>query len=175
MTDEPLWWMHRVAVSLGSGLLVAVIAARTVLPVAVRVLAKHATPELYQLTVVAFCLCSGWLSGYMVNHQLCCCCASPWPGCMCASSIPCVHAMMLLMSVRVPAKHAASELFWLTLVAFCLCSAWLSGYMARHPLCCCRIFSLCCLHVGALASWRHCEVCCKDYLEGRWLPRFLGC
>ncbi len=72
--DKPHGWMHRVAVSLGSGLLVAVIAARTVLPVAVRMLAKHATPELYQLTVVAFCLCSGWLSGYMVGRWLCCCC-----------------------------------------------------------------------------------------------------
>ena len=74
MIHKPLWRMHRVAVSLGSGLLVAVVAARTVLPVAVRVLAKHATPELYQLTVVAFCLCSGWLSGYMVSRPLCCCC-----------------------------------------------------------------------------------------------------
>ena len=61
---------RRVAVSLGSGLVVAVITARTVLPLAVRLMAKHATPELYQLTVVAFCLCSGWLSGYMVR--------SPW-------------------------------------------------------------------------------------------------
>lgn len=63
--------MHRVALSLGSGLVVAVLMARTVLPVAVRLLAKHATPELYQLTVVAFCLCSGWVSGYMVrSHRL---------------------------------------------------------------------------------------------------------
>ncbi|CAK0783762.1 hypothetical protein CVIRNUC_006962 [Coccomyxa viridis] len=57
--------LFRVAVSLGSGLVVAVITARTVLPLAVRLMAKHATPELYQLTVLAFCLCSGWLSGYM--------------------------------------------------------------------------------------------------------------
>lgn len=56
--------------SLGSGLLVAVLTARTVLPLGVRLLAKHATPELYQLTVVAFCLCSGWLSGYMVRAKL---------------------------------------------------------------------------------------------------------
>ena len=55
--------------SLGSGLVVAVITARTVLPLAVRLMAKHATPELYQLTVVAFCLCSGWLSGYMVRPR----------------------------------------------------------------------------------------------------------
>ena len=59
--------VRRVAVSLGSGLVVAVITARTVLPLAVRLMAKHATPELYQLTVVAFCLCCGWLSGYMVR------------------------------------------------------------------------------------------------------------
>ncbi len=59
--------VHRVALSLGSGIVIAVLTARTVLPVAVRLLAKHATPELYQLTVVAFCLCSGWVSGYMVR------------------------------------------------------------------------------------------------------------
>jgi hypothetical protein len=98
-------------VSLGSGLLVAVVAARTVLPVAVRVLAKHATPELYQLTVVAFCLCSGWLSGYMVSSPLCCCC----------------------------------------------------------------IFSLHWLHVGAFASWLYCEVCCRDCLEGHCQPKDLHC
>ena len=32
LSTSPCAWMHRVAVSLGSGLLVAVIAARTVLP-----------------------------------------------------------------------------------------------------------------------------------------------
>ena len=67
--------VRRVALSLGSGIVIAVLTARTVLPVAVRLLAKHATPELYQLTVVAFCLCSGWVSGYMVRlcsvHLLC--------------------------------------------------------------------------------------------------------
>lgn len=56
--------------SLGSGILVAVLVARMVLPPAVRLLAKHASTELYQLTLISFCLCSSWLSGYMVRLQL---------------------------------------------------------------------------------------------------------
>ena len=52
--------------SLGTGLLVAVLIARLLLPRAARALAKHASTELYQLTIVSFCLCSGWVSGYMV-------------------------------------------------------------------------------------------------------------
>ena len=57
---------NRVTLSLGSGLLVAVVVARVVLPPAVRLLAKHASTELYQLTLISFCLCASWLSGYMV-------------------------------------------------------------------------------------------------------------
>ncbi len=62
--------------SLGSGLLVAVVVARAVLPRAVRLLARHASTELYQLTIIAFCLASGWVSGYMVcmrSPPACCC------------------------------------------------------------------------------------------------------
>ena len=54
-------------ISLGTGLLVAVLVARLLLPRAARALAKHASTELYQLTIVSFCLCSGWVSGYMVR------------------------------------------------------------------------------------------------------------
>ncbi|CAL8461875.1 g1406 [Coccomyxa elongata] len=57
--------LFRVTLSLGSGILVAVLVARMVLPPAVRLLAKHASTELYQLTLISFCLCSSWLSGYM--------------------------------------------------------------------------------------------------------------
>lgn len=53
--------------SLGSGLFVAVVIARLILPKAVKLLAQHASPELYQLTLISFCLCSSWVSGYMVR------------------------------------------------------------------------------------------------------------
>ena len=58
---------RRVTLSLGTGLLVAVLVARAVLPRAVRLLARHASTELYRLTIIAFCLCCGWISGYMVR------------------------------------------------------------------------------------------------------------
>jgi hypothetical protein len=57
---------RRVTMSLGTGVLIAVLVARTLLPPAVRLLAKHASLELYQLTLISFCLCCGWLSGFMV-------------------------------------------------------------------------------------------------------------
>ena len=56
----------RVSASLGSTLLVATMVARTVLPVTVRYLAKHASEELYQLIVIAFCLVAGGITGHMV-------------------------------------------------------------------------------------------------------------
>lgn len=46
---------------------VAVLLARTLLQSAARALAKHASAELYQLTVIAFCLVGAWISGYMVR------------------------------------------------------------------------------------------------------------
>jgi hypothetical protein len=45
----------------------AVLVARTLLQGAARTLAKHATDELYQLTVIAFCLVGAWISGYLVR------------------------------------------------------------------------------------------------------------
>ena len=45
----------------------AVVLARTLLQGAARMLAKHATDELYQLTVIAFCLVGAWISGYLVR------------------------------------------------------------------------------------------------------------
>ena len=45
----------------------AVLLARTLLQSGTRLLAKYATDELYQLTVIAFCLVGAWISGYMVR------------------------------------------------------------------------------------------------------------
>ena len=45
---------------------VAALLARTLLQRGARALAKHASAELYQLTVIAFCLVGAWISGYMV-------------------------------------------------------------------------------------------------------------
>lgn len=55
--------------SLGCSLAVAVVFARTVLPRAVRLLALHATDELYQLTIIAFCLIGSWISGRLVRSR----------------------------------------------------------------------------------------------------------
>ncbi|KAK9819825.1 hypothetical protein WJX72_002802 [[Myrmecia] bisecta] len=57
--------LFRVSVSLGSCVAMAVLITRTLLPPSVRFLAKHASSELYQLTIIAFCLVSGLISGYM--------------------------------------------------------------------------------------------------------------
>ncbi len=62
--------------SLGVSLAVAVAFARTVLPRAARLLAAHATDELYQLTVIAFCLVGSWISGRLVKMKFCC--LMPW-------------------------------------------------------------------------------------------------
>ncbi|KAK9833979.1 hypothetical protein WJX81_000500 [Elliptochloris bilobata] len=55
----------RVTFTLAVGLAAAMAVARTALPPALRVLSRHASPELYQLTLIAFCLLCGWLSGFM--------------------------------------------------------------------------------------------------------------
>ena len=55
--------------SLGLSLAVAVAFARTVLPRAVRQLALHATDELYQLTIIAWCLVGSWISGRLVRSM----------------------------------------------------------------------------------------------------------
>ena len=66
-----MWWCPpcRVVVSLGLSLAVAVAFARTVLPRAVRQLALHATDELYQLTIIAWCLVGSWISGRLVRSM----------------------------------------------------------------------------------------------------------
>ena len=56
----------RVTVTLAVSVAAAMLIARTLLPAAVRMLAKHASPELYQLTAIAFCLIAGWISGHLV-------------------------------------------------------------------------------------------------------------
>lgn len=53
--------------SLAVTITAAVAIARTVLPTMTRLLAKHATAELYQLTIIAFCLVGSYISGYLVN------------------------------------------------------------------------------------------------------------
>lgn len=64
----------RVTVTLAVAVGVALLIARTLLSAAVRTLAKHASPELYQLTAIAFCLAAGWIFGHLVSlarHQSC--------------------------------------------------------------------------------------------------------
>ena len=59
----------RVTIKMVLSVTVAVLVARTLLQSAARTLAKHATDELYQLTVIAFCLVGAWISGYLVRMQ----------------------------------------------------------------------------------------------------------
>ncbi len=60
----------RVTIKMVLSVTVAVVVARTLLQGAARMLAKHATDELYQLTVIAFCLVGAWISGYLVRKQM---------------------------------------------------------------------------------------------------------
>ena len=53
--------------SLGSLLLVATTISRTVLPAGMRLLAKSASSELFQLIIIAFCLVLSWITGYLVS------------------------------------------------------------------------------------------------------------
>jgi Kef-type K+ transport system membrane component KefB len=57
----------RVTVTLGGCLLAAMALTRSVLPRSLRFLATHSSAELFQLTVLAFCLVSAWISGYLVS------------------------------------------------------------------------------------------------------------
>ena len=57
----------RVTVTLGGCLLAAMALTRSVLPRSLRFLATHSSAELVQLTVLAFCLVSAWISGYLVS------------------------------------------------------------------------------------------------------------
>ena len=56
--------------SLGLAIAVAILLARTVLPRAVNMLAKGTSAELYQLSVLAFCLVCGWIFGHLVSQLL---------------------------------------------------------------------------------------------------------
>ena len=72
----------RVTVTLGGCLVAAMALTRSVLPRSLRFLATHSSAELFQLTVLAFCLVSAWISGYLVSnpplkHP------PPWPHPMC--------------------------------------------------------------------------------------------
>lgn len=55
----------KVTVTLGGCLLAAMALTRSVLPRSLRFLASHSSAELFQLTVLAFCLVSAWISGYL--------------------------------------------------------------------------------------------------------------
>ncbi len=64
-----MFWCNacRVTVTLGGCLLAAMALTRSVLPRSLRFLATHSSAELFQLTVLAFCLVSAWISGYLVS------------------------------------------------------------------------------------------------------------
>lgn len=55
----------KVTVTLGGCLAAAMALTRSVLPRSLRFLATHSSAELFQLTVLAFCLVSAWISGYL--------------------------------------------------------------------------------------------------------------
>ncbi|KAK9821251.1 hypothetical protein WJX74_001923 [Apatococcus lobatus] len=55
----------RVTLSLGSVVLLSTLVARLLLPHFMRVLAKFASVELYQLTLISICLVSGWITGHL--------------------------------------------------------------------------------------------------------------
>ncbi len=68
MTLHKCWCnAFRVTVTLGGCLLAAMALTRSVLPRSLRFLATHSSAELFQLTVLAFCLVSAWISGYLVS------------------------------------------------------------------------------------------------------------
>ena len=79
--------------TLAAGLVMAMVVARMALPPALRVLSRHASPELYQLTLIAFCLLCGWLSGFMVrdraspSHRRSCMCWSRRSSCPSSCSV----------------------------------------------------------------------------------------
>ena len=60
----------RVTLTLGGCLAVAVALTRSVLPRSLRFLANNSSAELFQLTVLAFCLVNAWISGYLVTPLL---------------------------------------------------------------------------------------------------------
>ena len=77
--------------TLGGCLAVAVALTRSVLSRSLRFLANNSSAELFQLTVLAFCLVNAWISGYLVS-------LSCFPGAMLTPTPlpffhpPCSHA-----------------------------------------------------------------------------------
>lgn len=47
--------------------MVSFLIARILLPPAMRALSRFASAELYQLSIIAFCLVCGWVTGYLVR------------------------------------------------------------------------------------------------------------
>ena len=85
----------RVTLTLGSCLAVAVALTRSVLPRSLRFLANNSSAELFQLTVLAFCLVNAWISGYLVRPSCLAPCLPPVPFSifrppMLSSSPPCL-------------------------------------------------------------------------------------
>jgi predicted Kef-type K+ transport protein len=67
--NESHEWLCRVLLSLAATVAAAIAIARTVLPSMAKMLAKHATTELFQLTLIAFCLVGSFISGRLVSTQ----------------------------------------------------------------------------------------------------------
>lgn len=57
--------MVQVLLKLGCVLGAAIFVSRTLLPMLLRILARHASKELQQLSLVGFCLMSAWISGWL--------------------------------------------------------------------------------------------------------------
>ena len=89
----------RVTFTLAAGLVIAMMVARSVLPPALRALSRHASPELYQLTLIAFCLLCGWLSGFMVRGSV---------GASCTSAAACAAAFVRLHQLPLNASCLVS-------------------------------------------------------------------
>ena len=58
----------RVGVALGVAIITSVAMARVLLPPLMRAVHKYASQELYQLTIIAFCLVCAWVTGYWVRR-----------------------------------------------------------------------------------------------------------
>lgn len=75
----------------------SLIIARIMLPPAMRALAKYASAELYQLTIIAFCLVCGWMTGYLVRPLL-----GPQLFQLCGASMPSAMTTCLCQLAHMP-------------------------------------------------------------------------
>lgn len=89
-------------VTLGGCLVAAVAVTRSILPRSLRFLASHSSSELFQLTVLAFCLVSAWISGYLVRLTPACACS----GCVLNGSLQASLSFGLALPRCVPAAQA---------------------------------------------------------------------